>query len=506
MRGASLMNTIKPYFSISIALLLIIVLAADTYLLNILTPYLQMGIWLVLTTSIVLIFAQIIRLEKYIKNNSNQLQIIKERLANEIKHRLWAEKAASESKVKSMIIDENIPIMLAYFNLDLRCRYHNRIFRRWFGLKPDQIDGKLLTEFSGEEFHSRIKNSLKEILTGKTIHHERVLKSIKGLPYIFTEQYIPHLDSKGKTVGFYTVHNPRAQEKTRAASKPPITAQGEIPTLQYTVDKHVGVPNEKMHSAKTMTSALAIDSAAANRIAQAIEKGEFSLYYQEISPLQSNIVTSSIHYEILVRMQEEENSLMPPDSFLPFIDQYQLMPQLDRWIASSIIQWLSAHVDSKALFCLNVAKDTLLDRDYASFIQSQLTSGKVSPSQLCFEIEMLDARDNIGDTLLFIDAIKELGCRVSLCSFDGNPEYNHILNDAKVDYLKIDGSLICNILRDQIDLEQVIAINQLAHQNGIQTIGELVESDEIITKLNELGIDYAQGFGVAKARPFRELE
>ena len=501
-----MLNTIKPYLSITAALVLIIALAADAYLHNILTPYLQMGIWLALVTSIVLVLAQIIRLEKHIKNNTNQLLIVKERLTNEIKHRLWAEKAASESKVKSMIIDENIPIMLAYFNLDLRCRYHNRIFRRWFGLKPDQIDGKLLNEFSGEEFHSAIKSSINEILAGKTIHHERILKSIKGLPYIFTEQYIPHLDSKGKTIGFYTVHNPRAQEKTRAAAKPSTPYPGDAPTVQKTADQHVAPPSkEEAHSPKIVASSLTIDSAAANRITQAIEKGEFSLYYQEISPLQSNIITP-IHYEILVRMQEEENSLMPPDSFLPFIDQYKLMPELDRWIASCIIQWLSTHADSKAFFCLNVAKDTLLDRNYAGFIQSQLASNQVTPSQLCFEIEMLDVSDSLGDTLLFIDKIKELGCQVSLCSFDGNPEFNHILNEVKVDYLKIDGSLICNILRDPSDLGQVTSINQLAHQNGIKTIGELVESDEIITKLTELGIDYAQGFGVAKARPFRELE
>lgn len=500
-----MLNTIKPYLSITAALLLIIALAADTYLLNILTPYLQMGTWSALVTSIVLVFAQIVRLERHIKNTTNQLLIVKERLTNEIKHRLWAEKAASESKVKSMIIDENIPIMLAYFNLDLRCRYHNRIFRRWFGLKPDQIDDKLLTEFSGEEFHSAIKSSINEILVGKTIHHERILKSIKGLPYIFTEQYIPHLDSKGKTIGFYTVHNPRAQEKTRTATKPSIPDLGEAPALQKTVNQHVVPSKEETHSPKVVTSSLTIDSTAANRIAQAIEKGEFSLFYQEISPLQSSIITP-IHYEILVRMQEEENSLMPPDSFFPFIDQYKLMPQLDRWIASCIIQWLSSHADSKTLFCLNVAKDTLLDRNYAGFIQDQLASNHVTPSQLCFEIEMLDVGDSLGDTLLFIDKIKELGCQVSLCSFDGNPEFNHILNDVKVDYLKIDGSLVCNILRDPNDLEQVTSINQLAHQNGIKTIGELVESDEIIAKLSELGIDYAQGFGVAKARPFRELE
>ena len=330
------------------------------------------------------ILMQVVSRERSIKSYSDQMLVSKERLANEIKHRLWAEKTASESKVKSLFIDENIPIMLAYFNTDLRCRYHNRIFRRWFGLKPDQIDGRLLMEFSDAEFYSSIKDCIEEIQAGKTIHNERILNSTKGFPYIFTEQYIPHLDNKGKTIGFYTLHTPRAQEKEQTIPKTKAKKQTKPVSLtvsEFSVKSNTDSQSNLISKSSTTT---------ATRIAQAIKEGEFNLYYQKINSIQPT-ATASSHYEILIRMNEEENNLMPPGSFLPLVDQYKMMPQLDRWIVNYIVQWLSAHPEVKATFCLNVARDTLNDRAFPSFIQECLQKANVPASSFCFEVEVLDA-------------------------------------------------------------------------------------------------------------------
>jgi len=495
----SLLSNVKPYLAICIALILAIVLIADTYFINEIPSHLQAALWFSLVFVILITMIQVAGSEKNIKNFSDQLQVSKERLGNEIKHRLWAEKTASESKIKSQFVDENMPVMLAYFNSDLRCRYHNRIFRRWFGLKPDQIDGRLLKEFSNEEFFSDIQNSIEEILAGKTVHNERVLKSTKGFPYIFTEQYLPHLDSKGKTVGFYTLHTPRAQEKNRDFSKKKLESSAkpepEKPNKILTKD-NTNLPPSTQTSKSGITAA---------RITQAIEGGEFNLYCQEITPIKSTI-TSVSHYEILIRMHEEENNLMPPGSFLPLVDQFKMMPKLDRWIISHIAQWLSVHPKSNSVFYVNVAKDTLSDRAFPGFIQDQLQKIKAPASNFCFEVEVSDAEANTADTLIFTQKIRELGCLVSLCSFSGNPESLNLLDKMKVDFLKIDGSLVCNILRDEEDLDKVKTINQLAHKTEIKTIAELVESDDIIVKLQEIGVDYAQGFGVAKPHPFKDLE
>ncbi len=499
MHRTSLFNIVRPYLAACTALILTIALIMSTFFLNELALHWSAILWLSLIFALIAIFIQTARAEKNIKNYSDQLLVSKERLSNEIKHRLWAEKKASESKIKSLFIDENIPVMLAYFNVDLRCRYHNRIFRRWFGLKPDQIDGRLLMEFSDEEFFTDIKNCITEILAGKTVHNERTLKSIKGFPYIFTEQYVPHLDSKGKTIGFYTVHTPRTQEKSRVSLKNKVENSVK-PEPRRTNNPPTG-DNAALQSTQTLSAEMTTASA---RIVQAIEGGEFNLYYQQISSVKPT-TTSPSHYEILIRMNEEENNLMPPGSFLPFVDQFKMMPQLDRWIVGYIAKWLSTH-QTNSIFCLNVAKDTLSDHAFPGFIQDQLQKMNVAASSLCFEIEISDAEANITDTVIFSQKIHELGCLLSLCSFNHDPSSLALLDKVKVNYLKIDGSLICNILRDEEDLAKVIAINKLAQKAGIKTIAELVETDDIIAKLQEIGVDYAQGFGIAKAYPFRDLE
>jgi EAL domain-containing protein (putative c-di-GMP-specific phosphodiesterase class I)/PAS domain-containing protein len=499
-----LFNIIKPYLAACIALILTITLIIYTYFFVEFASvsHWSTAIWLLLTCILLIIISQIKQTEKNIKNYSDQLLISKERLTNEIKHRLWAEKTASESKIRSLFVDENIPVMLAYFNRDLRCRYHNRIFRRWFGLKPDQIDGLLLKEFSNEEFSSAIQDCIEEILAGKTIHNERILKSIKGFPYIFTEQYLPHLDSTGKTIGFYTLHTPRAQEKNHVSLK---NKNQHIANLPKTLKNKPQEISKQNYTNQNTQLSLSKSEITSTRIAQAIEEGEFDIYYQEIISIKPSDSSTS-HYEILIRMHEEENSLMPPGSFLPLVDQFKMMSKLDHWIINHIIQWLSVHsTPSHSIFYLNMAKDTLSDPTSPDFIHDQLQKMGIAASNICFEIEVSDAKIT-ADILPFVQKVRELGCLISLCSFDGAPESLSLLDKMEVDYIKIDGSLICNILYDDEDLNKVKIINQLAHDVNVKTIAELVETDDIIKKLREIGIDYAQGFGIAKPYPFKDLQ
>jgi PAS domain S-box-containing protein len=500
MQKISSFDNAKPYLAICITLILAATLIVDVYFADGTTPHVRAALWSSLIFTILITIIQIARAEKNTRNLSDQLTVSKERLGNEIKHRLWAEKTASENKIKSQFIDENIPVMLAYFNTDLRCRYHNRIFRRWFGLKADQIDGRFLKEFSNEEFSSDIQQRIEEILAGKTIHNERILKSTKGFPYIFTEQYLPHLDNKGKAIGFYTLHTPRAQEKSRITAK---SAKAEN-TLKPESKKTSDIQNKNDANLQSGTP-VSKQGVTATRIAQAIEGGEFNLYCQKIIPIKPAAASSS-HYEILIRMHEEENNLMPPGSFLPLVDQFKMMPKLDRWIINHIVHWLSAHPKANSVFYLNVARDTLSDHAFPGFIQDLLKRTGATASNLCFEIEISDAEANTTDTSAFTNKIRQLGCLISLCSFNESPESFSLLDKIKVDYVKIDGSIVCNILRDEDELVKIKNINQFAHKANTKTIAELVETDDITGKLREIGVDYAQGFGIAKPHPFNNLE
>ncbi|GKS68217.1 PAS domain S-box-containing protein [Nitrosomonas sp. PY1] len=499
MQKFSLIQNIKSYLFASTVFLLACGLMVITHFFNGIEQHWSMILLGCLILLQAIVIYQIAEREKSISSFSEQLLVTKERLTNEMKHRLWAEKTVSEGKIKSLYIDENFPVMLAYFNAELRCRYHNRIFRRWFGLRSDQIDGKLLTEFSNEGFFLDIRNCAKEIFTGKTIHYERTLKSTKGFPYIFTEQFVPHLDSKGKVVGFYTIHTPFAQEKSRISLK-----KGEQTAHKTEPDRVSQVTVNDTQKKQSPVLRPASDTTIATRVAQAIKEGEFNLFFQDIKSIKASDVLP-MHHEILIRMGEEENSQMPPGSFLPFVEQFKLMPQLDRWVVNHIIKWLSNSAAANHVFCLNIAKDTFNDGSFPGFVQIQLQKMNVPASSLCFEIEAIDVQDQKPQVIAFTKKVSQIGCLITLCSFTQDSDLVKLLGDMKVNYIKIDGSLVCNILRDEEDFKEVLAINKLAHERGIKTIAELVETDDIVAKLNEIGVDYMQGFGVAKVQPFEEL-
>lgn len=185
MQKNPLLNNVKPYLTIFSALIILIIIIADTYFTNELPSHWLPVLWFFLLFAILIVVIQLAHAEKNTRNLGNQLSITKERLGNEIKHRLWAEKTASENKIKSQFIDENFPVMLAYFNTELRCRYHNRIFRRWFGLNPDQIDGHFLTEFSNEEFFSDIQNNIEKNLNWENNTQRKSSQVYQGFSLYF---------------------------------------------------------------------------------------------------------------------------------------------------------------------------------------------------------------------------------------------------------------------------------------------------------------------------------
>ncbi len=244
---------------------------------------------------------------------------------------------------------------------------------------------------------------------------------------------------------------------------------------------------------------------SASRVIQAIEEDKFCLYCQVIIPMKQseNMCT---HHEILIRMSEEEDNLIPPGTFLPFVEKYKMMPRLDRWVVSYVLQWLSSHqLPSGSLFFINVAKDTLCDPDFPDFVRGELQSTGISAEILCFEVEESDMSSGLIDASMFVSKIRDYGCRIALCGFGRDPSSFDLLKNLKLDFLKIDGNMVCYMFQDQINLAKVTAINRVAHTIGIQTVAEQVETDDVIVKLREIGVDLAQGFGLGRPYPLNDL-
>jgi diguanylate cyclase (GGDEF)-like protein len=237
----------------------------------------------------------------------------------------------------------------------------------------------------------------------------------------------------------------------------------------------------------------------AARINTALEEGRFDLYRQIIQPLQTD--ETGLHYEILLRMRDEQGKIISPDNFISAAERYGLTPQIDRWVIENVFRWLVSEADEReklALCSINLSGQSLGDDKFLPFVIDQFHRSGLPANKICFEITETAAIASFSQANRFIQALKELGCSFALDDFGTGLSSFGYLKHFPVDYLKIDGSFVKEILHDPIDREMVRSINEIGHLTGKRTIAEFAENDDIITMLRQLGVDYAQGYGVAR--------
>ena len=244
----------------------------------------------------------------------------------------------------------------------------------------------------------------------------------------------------------------------------------------------------------------------AARISNALEENRFELFRQTIMPLQSGLDTGA-HYELLLRMRDEQGNLVSPDLFIVAAERYGLTPSIDRWVIAHALRWLVSEADERerlALCSINLSGQSLADEKFLPFVVEQFQRSGIDGRLICFEITETAAIASYSQANRFIHALKEIGCRFALDDFGTGLSSFGYLKHFPVDFLKIDGSFVKEILHDPIDREMVRSINEIGHLTGKQTIAEFAENAEIITMLRGIGVDYAQGYGVEKPKQLRE--
>ncbi|HEX3847729.1 MAG TPA: EAL domain-containing protein [Steroidobacteraceae bacterium] len=237
----------------------------------------------------------------------------------------------------------------------------------------------------------------------------------------------------------------------------------------------------------------------AARINNALEEGRFELFRQTILPLQSN--ETGAHYELLLRMRDEAGKIVAPDNFMTAAERYGITPSIDRWVIENAFRWLVSEADEreKLTMCsINLSGQSLGDDKFLPYVIDQFHRSGLDATKICFEITETAAIASFSQANRFIQALKELGCKFALDDFGTGLSSFGYLKHFPVDYLKIDGSFVKEILHDPIDREMVRSINEIGHLTGKQTIAEFAENQEIINMLQSLGVDYAQGYGVSQ--------
>jgi diguanylate cyclase (GGDEF)-like protein/PAS domain S-box-containing protein len=243
------------------------------------------------------------------------------------------------------------------------------------------------------------------------------------------------------------------------------------------------------------------------RINRAMEQERFELYYQPFVRIGPRRPTQP-HYELLLRMRDEQGNLVAPDSFIPAAERYNLMPSLDRWTVSQVLETLIYREEDGGepyTLAINLSGTTLNDARFLDFMLDELSATSVPAGALCFEITETAAIANLGQVVTFMRALKALGCRFSLDDFGTGLSSLTYLKNLPVDYVKIDGQFIRNVTRDAADESVVEAIARMAKALNIETIAERVEDHDVLKRLGELGVSFAQGFFVAVPQPVSEL-
>ncbi|KJH71035.1 EAL domain-containing protein [Aliterella atlantica] len=237
-------------------------------------------------------------------------------------------------------------------------------------------------------------------------------------------------------------------------------------------------------------------------IPQAIAENKFKLYCQKIMPIQSKDAIE--HWEILLRLEDETGKIISPMAFIPAAERYNLMHLIDRWVISTLFAYLQRQNNldiHHRLYSINLSGASINDHNFISFVQEQFVKYNISPAIICFEVTETVAITNLTKAAQFIQELKALGCQFSLDDFGSGMSSFAYLKNLPVDYVKVDGIFIKEVVNDEIASAMVEAIVRLAGVMEIQTVAEFVENKEIIAKIQELGIDYAQGYGIARPSP-----
>ena len=238
------------------------------------------------------------------------------------------------------------------------------------------------------------------------------------------------------------------------------------------------------------------------QIDSALDARRFELFVQPICSLQVNPVAA--RYEVLLRLRTAQDDLLEPASFLRSAGHRNLLPAIDRWVLRTLLVWLVANrafwSRTPAIFCINLAAQSMTDANFISFIESCVQKSGLPPRALCFEITERFASCGSSSVADSICRLEALGCEVALDDFGTNaPSYSY-LRTIPAHYSKIDGSLVLAAATDRVAHAVISSIVRMANDLGVQTVAESVESNSELEAMRRLGVDFAQGYFCGKPR------
>lgn len=237
------------------------------------------------------------------------------------------------------------------------------------------------------------------------------------------------------------------------------------------------------------------------KINEALADERLCLYQQKIMPINQ---AETSHYEVLIRLRDVTGELVDPGLFIPAAERFGLIDDIDRWVVAKVV----AHIQQRTaaelplrVYSVNLSGFTLGDPMFGDYVLKLIDDAQIDARLLNFEVTETAAIRHLESAIGFMRKLRARGSRFYLDDFGSGLSSFTYLKELPVDYLKIDGSFVRTMLEDPASFAMVSTINHLAHTMGLRTVAEYVESDALLNKLTEVGVDYVQGFGVDEPSP-----
>lgn len=402
-----------------------------------------------------------------VARRTSQLKMLRDKLAAEMRLRAQAEQTATRSSSDIELLGAKLPAMLAYIDMGGVVRDHNGAFAAWVGERDDAIDGHRIEEVLGPAAFAEVEKDLDLAMAGSKVRVERTQTLVNGTISRLLVQYLPHFGADRAVAGIFAILTDAGPDDVAAVVERPDEVDA--------------------------------DSAVVQRIVAALECDEFCLFSQSIAPLRESYDGPSFQ-EILLRLKVEEENHLPAGSFLPIAEEHGLLPQLDRWVVRKVLGSASAASAKPAVFMVNIAAATIAEGGFAGFVREQLALQGRDGGILGFEFDESEVAASPRAYHDFIERLKGSGCRFAVSGFGRNPSSLHFLKQLGVNYLKLDGGIVLNVLHSPADLALLKVVNRVAHAEGMLTVAECVEDDLTRAALKRIDTDFVQGFGISSPR------
>ena len=502
--NAEKLKIVQPFVSALAIIALIVVLVLSIYFGG------HNKLWIIflsgiLVMAIIVEATNISNAERLIIHSGKQLTDTKSKLSHESKLRASAEKAFVASKSRLILIDEELPIMVALIDSEGMCQYYNRAFMEWLHLQPQQIIGRHIRTVLGAKIFREVATAIRQSLDGHPVHYERIQRMPDMRDHKLFIEHLPRFSENGEVTGFYMLVNDITSPGNVNLSDKLVSNKVQINPVDDLDLTHNIETNQNKFVTDPFSKQTTENDKNTRGLLNAIENGEYCVFCQSITSMVPDSAKAE-YYEILIRLVSAENKIMLPEEFFPLAEMNGHMSHLDRWVIEFIIEWTSRQnlLDKKkkdSISFINVSDDTIGDAGFPEFLRTTIREHDVPSTSLCFEIPAIGLILRNQDISEFVQQIKKCGCRVAISGFGQDPVLFDLIQGFEIDFLKIDGGIIRNILHDPVDLTAVRIINRTAKEIGVKTIAESVENEEIIAKLRKIGVHFAQGYGISQPCP-----